>query len=49
MYKQNAEGDYKSTEDEVNAMIRDVSEEGNMDWSILDKQYIGYNIYEQAI
>ncbi|GAA0077258.1 putative DNA binding domain-containing protein [Clostridium sp. CTA-5] len=28
-YKRNAEGDYKSTEDEVNAMIRDASEEGN--------------------
>lgn len=28
-YKRNAEGDYKSTEDQINAMIRDASEEGN--------------------
>ena len=34
-YKRNAEGDYRSTEDEVNAMIRDAKEEGN-DGVILD-------------
>ncbi|OOP72092.1 RNA-binding domain-containing protein [Clostridium beijerinckii] len=28
-YKRNSEGDYKSTEEEVNAMIRDASEDGN--------------------
>lgn len=28
-YKRNAEGDYKSTEEEIKAMIRDASEEGN--------------------
>lgn len=28
-YKRNSEGDYRCTEDEVNSMIRDASEEGN--------------------
>ena len=40
-YKRNAEGDYRCTEDEVNAMIRDASEEGN-DGVILE----GYTIYD---
>lgn len=38
-YKRNAEGDYKCTEEEVNAMIRDASDDGN-DGVILE----GYTI-----
>ena len=46
-YKRNAEGDYKSTEDEVNAMIRDASEEGN-DGVILE-DYTIKDLDEDAI
>jgi len=46
-YKRNAEGDYKSTEDEVNAMIRDASEEGN-DGVILE-DYTVKDLDEDAI